>query len=610
MERARRDTDGSEEPVAGPIPKDSGPGEGTEASRARTVISPHEDRRRFGMTPNIAFRVFLAMGIVWISFMVTTFVSLMLISEIDVHTEVRRITLFLGVMGIVGGITGAAASIMLIRGIIVPIRQLTEGVSAIARGEKDVSLRINADDDLDRLANRISEMHNERLQSEARLEELAHFDPLTKLPNRVLFHKRLTEALSNSQRTGQMIAVQMLDLDDFKIVNDTLGHPVGDKLLQVIGRRLSACVRDTDTVARLGGDEFIVIQNHLNDATRVETLAQRIIDKILEPIEIDGDHVHTSTSVGITIYPLDAAEPDELLRNADLALYHAKKENIGSFYLYDQNLDNEVKAKTEMERALRKALVRRELHLVYQPKADLNTGAIIGAEALIRWRRPDHGFVPPTEFIPVAERAGLIQDITEFVLEQVGSDTAAWPCAEWPDFRVSVNISALDLKRIDFTDWLRSVLDQTGMAREHLELEITEHALVDNIERTRETLDALQRDGIELSVDDFGTGYSSLSYLKNFPLNCIKIDRSFIQDIPTDESNASIAKSVITMSHGLGMRVIAEGVEDDEQASFLRHQGCDHIQGYLLSPPLLADEFLEFIAAKNQFDSLSNRFGA
>jgi diguanylate cyclase (GGDEF)-like protein len=579
-------------------------------STVRTPVSSPlpEIRRRFGFSSNIAYRVFLAMGIVWASFMVTTFVSLMLISELDIHTEVRRITLFLSVMAIVGGATGAASSIMLIRGIVRPIRQLTEGVEALSRREDDVLLTIDADDELDLLARTISQMYDDRRKSEARLEDLAHFDPLTKLPNRTLFHIRLNEALSNSERTGQMVAVQLLDLDDFKTVNDTLGHPAGDRLLQEIADRLSDCVRDTDTVARLGGDEFVIIQNHLNEVVRVETLAQRVIDRVREPVRIGNDHVHSGTSVGITIYPLDAREPDELLRNADLALYHAKKENHGGFYLYDQNLDSEVKAKTALERELRKALDGdQQLHLVYQPKADLNTGAIIGAEALIRWRHPDQGMIPPNDFIPVAEQSGLIQRITEFVIERVGHDTAAWPYADWPGFRISVNLSAIDLKRSDFNDWLREILQRTEFASENLELEITEHALIDNVDRTRETLNTLQEGGVELSVDDFGTGYSSLSYLKNFPLDCLKIDRSFIQDIPGNQSNASIAKSVITMSHGLGMRVIAEGVEDEDQAAFLRHEGCDQIQGYILSAPLLPDAFLEFCETKNEIDTISSR---
>ncbi len=518
--------------------------------------------------------------------MVTTFVALVLISDLNIEAEARLITVFLGVMAIVGAASGATASIMLIRGIIRPIRQLTDGVAALGRGDAGVSMDIQDDRELNNLARTILAMDRERRETEAQLQELAHYDPLTGLPNRTLFHLRLSEAISNSERTGQKVALQLLDLDDFKIVNDTLGHPAGDELLKEISRRLLQCVRDTDTVARLGGDEFAIIQNHLKETFRVEILAQRVINSVHEPVHINGDLVQTGTSIGITIYPDDATETDELLRSADLALYHAKRESAGSFYLYDLALDEEVKDRTRLENDLRKAIENNEFHLVYQPKSDLTTGAITGAEALIRWQQPERGMVPPGEFIPVAEQAGLIPQITEFVLRQIGRDTASWPDGQLADIRISVNLSALDLKRPNFE-------------ASNLELEITEHALVDNVERTKETLEGLRDRGIELSVDDFGTGYSSLSYLKHFPLDYLKIDRSFIQDITKRGANSSIATSVITMAHGMGMQVIAEGVEYEDQAILLRDLGCDQMQGHLLSVPLVSTEFLEFFMAQS-----------
>ncbi|MFP6749390.1 MAG: EAL domain-containing protein [Alphaproteobacteria bacterium] len=529
--------------------------------------------------------------------MVTTFVALVLISDLNIEAEARLITVFLGVMAIVGAASGATASIMLIRGIIRPIRQLTDGVAALGRGDADVSMDIRDDRELNNLARTILAMDRERRETEAQLQELAHYDPLTGLPNRTLFHLRLSEAIANSERTGQKIALQLLDLDDFKIVNDTLGHPAGDELLKEISRRLLKCIRDTDTVARLGGDEFAIIQNHLSETFRVEILAQRVIDSLHDPVHINGDLVQTGTSVGITIYPDDATEADELLRSADLALYHAKRESPGSFYLYDLTLDEEVKARTRLENDLRKAIDNDEFHLVYQPKSDLATGAITGAEALIRWQQPERGMVSPGEFIPVAEQAGLIPQITEFVLRQIGRDTADWPEGPLDNIRISVNLSALDLKRPNFVDWLHGVLQRTNFEASNLELEITEYALVDNVERTRETLESLRENDIELSVDDFGTGYSSLSYLKHFPLNYLKIDRSFIQDITKESADVSIATSVITMAHGMGMRVIAEGVETEEQATLLRNLGCDQMQGYYLSFPLLANEFLDYYLA-------------
>jgi diguanylate cyclase (GGDEF)-like protein len=550
--------------------------------------------------PTIAGRVALAIGLLWALFVVTTFVALTLISRQGLETEARLITIYLGIMAGIGGVIGAVAAIAVLRGIVVPVRKLTVAVEAISRGEFDAPLDLEGDDELKTLALTIKTMGARRRDAENRLKDLAHQDSLTNLPNRTLFHLRLTEAINNARRAGHKVGVLLLDLDHFKNINDTLGHFAGDELLQEVAERLLGCVRSTDTVARLGGDEFAIIQNHLKDDMRVEMLAQRITRRLASPISLAGDQVHTGASIGITVYPADGDQSDDLLRKADLALYRAKDEGRGSYYLYDLALDKKVKERAALESEFRKALATRDLFVVYQPKADLKTGRIVGAEALIRWRHPEYGMVSPGKFVPIAEQTGLILQMTEFVLEQVGADIRNWPYNLPEDFRMSVNLSAFDLKREDFVGWMRDKLIDCKIDPSHLELEITERALISDDPLTQTTLTQLRQLGIHLAIDDFGMGYSSLNYLKQIPLDCLKIDKSFVSDINTDRTNASIAKSVITMAQGMGMRVVAEGVEGAEQVSFLAHEGCDEIQGYFLSAELSIEQFLLFYSENQQ----------
>ena len=544
----------------------------------------------------ISTRIALAMGVLVLLFFGTTIVAYMLTVRTQSEAAAQPVLVYLSIMTGIGGIVGAIAAIVLIRGIVHPIGDLTNGVEAFDRGQFDIRIETVSDDEIGVLAKALNNMAESRQNAETQLYEMAYRDPLTKLPNRAQFQLRLVDAIGHARRNSQMVAVLLLDLDHFKNVNDTLGHPAGDALLQYVAIRLEDCVRDTDTVARLGGDEFAIIQNHLNDKQRVETLASRIIDRLSQPFDIEGDRVHSGTSIGVSLFPDDAVDSDELLRSADLALYRAKHEGRGSFYLYDTELDHEVKSRSAMEVDLRGALERDEFYLAYQPKQELKSGRITGAEALIRWKHAERGIVPTDQFIRVAEQSGMIMQLTDFVLRSACRDMKEWGVEEIEDFRISINLSALDFKRGDFFDWMVKLLADSDHDPKHLELELTETSLMANSESTRRMLERLRDLGVELSIDDFGTGYSSLQYLKNFPLSRLKIDRPFIRDVAISKSDASIAHSVITMVHGLGMKVVAEGVETEAQIEFLKAENCDEVQGYYISTPLAPDEFRKFLS--------------
>jgi diguanylate cyclase (GGDEF)-like protein len=534
------------------------------------------------------------MGVLVFLFFATNIVAYVLTARTEDLSGSEPVLVYLSVMTSLGALIGVAAGLVLIRGIVRPIRELTRGVEAFSRGEFGHRINLPREDELGMLASTINAMAQSRQRAESRLEDLAYHDPLTKLPNRVLFQVRLTEALSNAHRAKQRVAVLLLDLDHFKYVNDTLGHPAGDRLLQIVSERLLQCVRETDTVARLGGDEFAIIQTHLVDRAHVERLAQRVIVSLGREIELEHDRVHTGTSIGITLYPDDSEHPDDLLRNADLALYRAKHEGRGTFYLYDSELDQAIKLRTALERDLRSALDAGDLYLVYMPMRDLATARISGAEALIRWVHDVRGAVRSDELVAVAEQSGLIARLTEFVLRRACADAQSWGIRDDDDFRIAVNLSPLDFRRTDLMQEILDTLQTTALRPARLELEITERILMEESDQVHHTLNELRLLGIGLAIDDFGTGYSSLRYLKSYPLSRVKIDRSFISKVATDRSDASIARSVITMAHGLGMKVIAEGVETELQASFLAAEGCDEMQGHYVSLPLSSGEFAAF----------------
>ena len=436
---------------------------------------------------------------------------------------------------------------------------------------------------------------SDRKQAEQKLELLAKYDPLTALANRTMFHEKLEEALVAAKRRKTAVAVLYLDLDHFKDINDTLGHPAGDHLLKVVAKRLNKCVRDTDTVARLGGDEFAIIATDLSDRHVIMRLANRILEALSEPVEIESNIVHTGTSIGLTLFPDDATQAEPLLKNADLALYRAKSNGRNTFEFFHREMNDLVHARIQLENELREAVVDEKLFLHYQPQVDLTTGRIVGVEALIRWQNSAGQMVPPDKFIPVAEGCGLMRPITDWVLKTAIEQTRDWRSAGIFQGHIAINLSPGDLKDLEFLSTVKEILSRYGLAPSLLELEVTEGMMMENIDAVLENLKNLREYGVKLAIDDFGTGYSSLAYLRRFSVDRLKIDRAFITDLTTSPDDVAITGAIISMAHSLGLRVVAEGVETQEQLDILKARGCDEIQGYYVGRPMPARAFAEYV---------------
>ncbi|SDE85202.1 EAL domain-containing protein [Rhodospira trueperi] len=448
----------------------------------------------------------------------------------------------------------------------------------------------------------------ERKIAEQRLLFLATRNPLTGLPNRAMFRDRLEAAISRADERDTMIGILFVDLDNFKNINDTLGHPSGDRVLQMAGRRLQGHVRPGDTVSHQSGDEFTVILENVGGEEDVAEIARLMLEDLSRPFELDGREIYTSGSIGVVIYPCTRGGISNLLRNVDTAVNHAKKKGRNNFQFYTDSLSNDMVRRLQVETGLRRALERDELSVVYQPKVDLETRMVVGAEALLRWRSTDLGDVSPTEFVPVAEETGLVVPIGEWVLRAVCKQIKAWLDEGLPPVRVGVNLSARQFRDQGLAETIKGILRDTGVQADLLDLELTESMLIENANEAIEALWSLKNIGITLSIDDFGTGYSSLSYLKRFPIDALKIDRSFIMDIPASEDDMAITQAIIRMASSLGLKLVAEGIETEDQAEFLRVNNCELGQGYLFSRPidhnnmaaLLADGFMppEVILAK------------
>ncbi|MBI3978687.1 MAG: EAL domain-containing protein [Chloroflexi bacterium] len=440
-------------------------------------------------------------------------------------------------------------------------------------------------------------------QAEERIRHLAHYDALTDLPNRVLFRDRLHQAIAQARRFERLVGVAFVDLDRFKTINDTLGHDVGDLLLKAVARRLTGCLRAGDTVARLAGDEFTLILPGLAEARDAGAVAQRILDSLAQPFRLGGYEAYTGASIGIALYPLDATDPDRLVTNADATMYRAKEQGGNCYQFFTAEISARAIERLALESSLRHAVERNELVLHYQPQVDATTGQIVGMEALLRWQHPRLGPVLPAQFIPIAEETGLIVPIGEWVLRTACRQNRAWQEAGFPPLRVAVNLSTRQFKR-DVVGTVARVLEETGLDPGYLELEITESVIVQEAEAVGGALHALKAMGVRLSIDDFGTRYSSLAYLKRFPIDTLKIDRSFVRDITTDRDDAAIATAIIALAQRLELKVVAEGVEEPEQVRFLRAHGCTEIQGYLCSRPLPAGEMARLLAVGHSWPNL------
>ncbi len=438
----------------------------------------------------------------------------------------------------------------------------------------------------------------ERKEAEETIWLQANFDSLTDLPNRMVFFDRLEMAQNQADRNERMVGLLFLDLDYFKDVNDSEGHSMGDVLLIEVAKRLSKSIRKMDTVARLGGDEFAIIQTMIGHVDDSKVLAKKILASLEEPFDLGNKKIFISASIGITIYPMDDRSPNELLRNADIAMYAAKEKGRNTHEYYAAEMVKAIQDRNKMVQDLHRAMEDDEMFLHYQPKVITGSGEIIGVEALLRWKHPEHGMIAPTDFIPIAEKSGLIIPLGEWVLKTACAQNKSWQNAGAVPISVAVNLSAVQFRQGDIVDTVARTLKETGLDPKYLELELTESAAMHDASATALILDRLNDLGVILSLDDFGTGYSSLAYLKRFPLSRIKIDRSFVQDIQDDQESAAIVNAVVHLGQSMNMKVTAEGVETKEQADYLSTTGCDEIQGYLYSRPVSADDL--FILIKGE----------
>lgn len=437
------------------------------------------------------------------------------------------------------------------------------------------------------MATHIAGIAIERKEAEDSIQYMAHHDALTGLPNRSMLDERVASAIESADDRGGTMTLAFIDLDNFKLVNDSLGHHAGDELLKIVAARMLRCVRASDSIVRLGGDEFVVLINGaMRRGETVDDRLRAVREAIAEPVEIEGRSFQVTCSMGVAAYPEHGRNVTELLARADVAMYRAKEIGRDAMQVFTAEMANSASEKLERQEELRRALAQQELFLQYQPQMDLSTGRIFAVEALIRWRHPERGLVAPGDFIPLAEETGLIGPIGDWTLRAACRQNKAWQVSGLPPIVVSVNVSARQFQEKDWVERVAAALEESGLEARYLELELTESMIMQDVQQAVETMHRLEKLGVHLAIDDFGTGYSSLASLKRFPVGRLKIDRSFVQDLPADEDDAAIARAVISLAHSLQLRVIAEGVETRQQIDFLREAGCDEIQGYYLSKPI------------------------
>lgn len=432
---------------------------------------------------------------------------------------------------------------------------------------------------------------------QSRINFMAFHDALTGLPNRSLFYDRLNHGLARARRNRSRLGLMLIDVDRFKSVNDSLGRDVGDQLLKTVAKKLIDELRQMDTVARLGSDEFVVILENINTVADARKVADKLLSRIAETITLDGRTIKNTASIGISIYPQDGNAADELLRRADIALHKAKETGKNNFLYYTNGMDVSAVKFLVLEKDLRTALEKDQLRLFYQPQVDLKTGSLVGVEALVRWQHPERGLISPSHFIPLAEETGLIVPLGEWLLRTAGRQQKQWMATGKYVGKVALNLSPRQLRQSNFAERIEEILQEIGLPAKYIELEITESSAMEHAGETISMLSQLNKMGLSLAIDDFGTGYSSLAYLKKFPIHKLKIDRSFIHDVHLDQNDSSIANSIIGLAHNMGLRVVAEGVENEEQASWLRKRGCDQAQGFLYAQPIPASKLERFFVS-------------
>jgi diguanylate cyclase (GGDEF)-like protein len=533
----------------------------------------------------------------------------------EVFAPVTRLKNFIGAILVFVILAAAMTSLLLSRAISKPVQKLRDAAAGLGEGDYDARIEIDTTDEIGELATAFNHMGEklkdamegreaeirERKSSEEKVRHMAYHDHLTGLPNRKLFIDRLEQAMQRLIWHKRLAAVLFLDLDRFKVINDTLGHDAGDKLLQVVSERFAECLREGDSVARFGGDEFCIL---LQDVARIEDIPvviEKIFDALKEPVVLNGEEVSVGTSIGVSVFPNDGKTADKLLKNADIAMYRAKADGRNNYHMYTESMASQANERMKMERKLEKAVGRSELVLHYQPLLSVETGEVTGSEALLRMKDGDLGLVPPIKFIPLAEETGHIIAMSEWVL-----NTACKQNKEWHDLglnpnSVAVNISARMFKQKNFIDTVSAALEDAGLDAKYLELEITESVIMTDADGSIMKMHELKALGVRLSIDDFGTGYSSLNYLKHMPIDMIKIDRSFVRDLATDVDVKSIVTAIVKMGQSLGVEVLAEGVEDEPQLAYLILLKCDKLQGYLFSKPVDAAEYTKLLKDRDAF---------
>ena len=519
----------------------------------------------------------------------------------SITEHVHWYALWIGGLGLGGMILSVPLLLRLQRSVTTPLSKLTALMRDVSNRE-DYGLRapVESSDEIGALSSGFNEMltrieqrnvalkHEllERKSAEERLDMLAHFDTVTHLPNRHFFNERLLAVVERCLTTPWRAGLLFVDLDNFKIVNDTLGHDVGDQLLYGVAHRLASSVRSGDVVCRIGGDEFAIIAEDLKNADDAEVVAAKALEALRAPFQFGDNEIFVTASIGISIAPDDARDMHELLRNADTAMYFAKERGKSTYQSFLPDMKGKALKRLTMESHLRRAVERNEFVVHYQPQFDVHSRSMVGVEALVRWHHPEFGLVGPNEFIPIAEETGLIVPIGEWVLRQASLDVLAMHEHSGVPLHLAVNLSGRQFKENDIVERILAIIQETAFPPELLEIEITESMLMDISDKTLEKMNALRDAGLSLSLDDFGTGYSSMSYLKRFPISRLKIDRSFVRDVPHDADDAAIVQAIIAMGRTLKMSIVAEGVETSQQADFLRHNGCDNLQGFLLARPM------------------------
>lgn len=495
-----------------------------------------------------------------------------------------------------------------------PLKQLRRAVSEIGYGNLNPKISLSSNDELGQLMLSFQKMAGSLEKSRLKIEHLAYHDSLTGLPNRFQAHEALRQMISLARRENAKMAVLFLDLDNFKRINDTLGHQVGDQLLKKMAARLSSVLREedfihrnnSDLLARLGGDEFVILLANIENSLDAARVSSRILSMMKEPFHLDDKEIYSSSSIGISLFPDDGTEVDDLIKRADAAMYQAKEQGRNNFQFYSASYNLAAFEHISLEGRLRRALRNSELELYYQPLVQTKTGKVVGLEALLRWNDPTEGLIAPDRFIPIAEDSGLILPIGEWVLREAGRQLSAWHTAHITDASVSVNVSTIQLQRQNLEAIVTQVLRDNSLQPHHLELEITETALMKIKLEVIKSLDSMRQRGVTISLDDFGTGYSSLSVLQELPISKLKIDKSFVQDMLIEPKDAAIVSAVIFIAKSLGLHSTAEGVETPEQAARLAQEGCDQLQGYLLCRPLPVAEMTQFLKNQNSTDTLKS----